>query len=73
MKRLYLPVAFVGNVAASDERLLGALCELPLPGLYLVRVHFEAFCEFGQRTFAAYGGKGYLRLERRTVGSVRVS
>ena len=47
----------------------GALYKLLLPRLYLVRMHFEAFCEFGQRAIAAHGGKGYLRLERRTVGS----
>ena len=73
MKRLDLPVAFVRNVATAGERLLGTLCELLLPRLYLVRMHFEAFCEFGQRAIAAHGGKGYLRLERRTMGSACAS
>ena len=65
MKHLYLIVALVrGAATAPGERFFGALCELLLPGLYLVRVHLEALGEFGQRTVAANGGEGYLRLER---------
>ncbi len=74
MKRLDLIVALVrGAAAASGERLLGGLYQLLLPRLYLVRVHLEALGEFGQRTVAAYGGEGYLRLERRTMGSACAS
>ncbi len=57
----------------SGERLLGALHKLFLLGLYPVRVHLETFCEFGQCAIASRGGKGYLRLERRTVGSACAS
>ena len=32
-------------------------------------MYLEAFGEFDQRAVAVHGGKGYLRLERRTVGS----
>ena len=74
MKHLYPVVALVrGAAAASGERLLGGLYQLLLPGLYLVRVHLEALGEFGQRTVAANGGEGYLRLERRTMGSACAS
>ena len=43
-------IQFVDNLLdymrleCTGERLLGALSKLSLPGLYLVRVHFEAFC-----------------------------
>ena len=68
MKRLNLPVAFIGGVAtASGESFLGTLHQLLLPRLYLVRMHLEAFCKFGQRAITADGGEDHLRLERRTV------
>ena len=74
MKRLDLTLAFVGGAATTpDERLLGALYQLLLPRLYLVPVHFETLGEFGQRAVAAYGGEGYIRLERRAMGSAACS
>ena len=74
-EHLDLIVALVrGTVAAaSGESFFGALHKLLLPGLYLVRVHLEALGELRQRAVAANGGEGYLRLERRTMGSACAS
>ena len=59
MKHLYLIVALVrGAATAPGERFFGALCE----GLYLVRVHLEALCEFGQRTVAATAARATFAL-----------
>ena len=70
MKRLDLTLAFVGGAATTPGKsLLGALYQMLLPRLCLVRVRLETLSEFGQRAVAAYGGEGYFRLERSAMGS----
>ena len=59
----------LGHGTYSAVQILRTISIL-FPRLYLVRVHLEAFGEFGQRALTTYGGEGYLDLERRTMSSM---
>ncbi len=58
-----------GHDAASSKQVWNDVDGLPLPGLYLVRMHFDTDGKLGYRAIAANGSKGHLFLEVGAVGS----